>query len=103
MIRLYFHGHKLARYEGFDATIWDDGGRKQINDRHGHRLVEALSRRYGATLTVDQVSLRAARGEIGLGLAIAKRLIDSSGGAITLSKPLSGGLLATIWLPKSFA
>jgi len=79
------------------------GENRSMTDMDPALSVEALSRRYGATLAVDQVSLTAARGEIGLGLAIAKRLIDSSGGAITLSKPLSGGLLATIWLPKSFA
>ena len=85
-----FYGHKLTRDSPFDSTICDDSGRYRAMTKMANLapisavalFVENLSRRYGSTLAVNQVSLTAQRGEIvclqgqsGCGKAMLLRLI----------------------------
>lgn len=42
------------------------------------------------------------RGSLGLGLTLAKTVVDSHGGRITATAPPGGGLLVTVTLPREF-
>jgi signal transduction histidine kinase len=70
--------------------------------------VHAAIRNHGETPDEDVVRnlfdpyFTTRRGSLGLGLTLAKTVVDSHGGRITATAPPGGGLLVTVTLPREF-
>jgi signal transduction histidine kinase len=91
-----------AARRGDEPSSDRDGVEIEVSDRGVGISPEDLPRVCEPFYRADRSRTRATGG-LGLGLALAKRIVDAHGGVLEIESALGHGTLARIWLPTSVA